>query len=202
MKLAATVLSLRLMLAKRGGMPAAAFVLFLLGLAAWLVLAPRARRELTDYQQLVMARQKAASEPRPKAALSPAAEAQLRLEKFHARLGERHYPEQQIKTLFALARQANLPLQKGEYRFADEPVAGLATYKISLPVQGSFAAIRRFSEQALVRIPFAALDEISFQREHIGSERIDAIVHFTLYLSDQAAPAPERSLPSLPEARP
>jgi hypothetical protein len=86
---------------------------------------------------------------------------------------------------FALADKAGLVLSKGEYREAFDSNARVYTYQLTLPVKGSYRAIRDFAMQSLRAIPFASLDEISFRRDAIGDANVEARLRFTLYLRDQ-----------------
>lgn len=107
-----------------------------------------------------------------------------RLAKFQDTLGEKHYAEQQVKTLFAIAAKAGLSLQQAEYKSVFDKHSNTHAYQIRLPVKGPYPAIRQFCEQTLQAIPFASLDEISFKREAIGSEVLEAKLRITLFLAD------------------
>ena len=102
---------------------------------------------------------------------------------FYAALGEQRYAEEQVRTLFGLADKAGLSLNQGQYRQAYDSNSRVYTYHITLPVKGSFTAVRQFAMMALEAIPFASLDEISFRREAVGDPNVEARVEFTLYLS-------------------
>jgi hypothetical protein len=104
---------------------------------------------------------------------------------FYRSLGERNHAEQQLRILFALADKAGLVLSKGEYREAFDSNAHVYTYQLTLPVKGSYRAIRDFAMQSLRAIPFASLDEISFRRDAIGDTNVEARLRFTLYLRDR-----------------
>ena len=101
---------------------------------------------------------------------------------FYGTLGPRRHAEQQVKTLFGLAAKNGLNLTQGQYKSALDQRGEFYTYQIVLPVSGSYAALWQFASQALATIPFASLDEISFKRESIADNRVDARMRFTLYL--------------------
>ncbi|MES2534455.1 MAG: hypothetical protein V4632_01150 [Pseudomonadota bacterium] len=108
--------------------------------------------------------------------------AEERLGKFYDALGEKRHAEQQLKTLFAIARKSGLALNQAEYKSGADGNGRFHTYQILLPVKGSYAAIRQFCEQSLLAIPFASLDEMSFKRDAVSNRSVDAKLRFTLYL--------------------
>ncbi|GAB3468179.1 hypothetical protein GCM10027321_36340 [Massilia terrae] len=118
---------------------------------------------------------------------APPARAPDHLAQFYKALGERRYAEQQIKTLFGLAAKNGLPLAQGEYKADYDHNTQVATYKVNLPVKGSYEAIWRFAMDALRAIPFASLDHIGFKRDTISDPQVEARLQLTLYLSDRAA---------------
>lgn len=105
---------------------------------------------------------------------------------FYESLGERHYAEQQLKTLFALANKNGLSLAKGQYKLSYEKNSQVYTYQIVLPVKGPYQAIWQFVLQTLDAIPFAALNEISFKRDSVSDNLPEARLHLSLYLNDVA----------------
>ena len=92
-----------------------------------------------------------------------------------------------LDKIYAAAAAQNLLLQQGEYRMTADPIGKLARYQISLPVEGSYPQIRRFVAQVLTDVPIAALDDISFKRETVGSPQLAAHIKFTLFLSADSA---------------
>lgn len=146
---------------------------------AWLAEAT----DVVQREQSLVARMAALHRTEPKTA-APSTNDNLAL--FYRSLGERGHAERQIGTLFALADKAGLVLSKGEYREAFDSNARLYTYQLTLPVKGSYRAIRDFAMQSLRAIPFASLDEISFRRDAIGDANVEARLRFTLYLRDPA----------------
>lgn len=106
----------------------------------------------------------------------------LNLTEFYDALGDEHYTEQQLKTLFALAAKNGLTLSKGQYTLAHEQNGRFFTYQIVLPVKGSYTSVWQFATQSLAAIPFSALDDISFKREMITDQNPEASLRFTLYL--------------------
>jgi hypothetical protein len=179
---ASLLLRLRLALSALGPVAAAAAVLCLAAALALAWLLPE--RALQGRRQSVALGQ--AMMPQALPLSPPPAGADQNLALFYDTLGERRYAEQQVKTLFALARKTGLVLSQGEYKSAYEQNGRFHTYQVNLPVKGSYGAIWQFGMLALRAIPFASLDEISFRRDTIGEPAVEARVRLTLYLADQA----------------
>ena len=176
-------LRLRLALAAVNPVAAVAVVLLLAGILAlaWLVQA----QDLLEREQALTRRMAALPAAAVKVPGAPAEDENLAL--FQRTLGERRYAEQQVKTLFGLAARSGLLLRQGEYREGFDRAANVATYQVTLPIKGSYRAVWDFALQALLAIPFASLDEISFRRDAIGDTNVEARLRFTLYLADKPA---------------
>ena len=184
------LIRLQIALARLGAMRSICTLLVLASLAAWgLWLPALQRREASDQRALVLLRQRLAIAP-----LIPAVAplAQDRVADFYDALGERRHAEQQLKTIFALAQKYGVAIAAAEYKTSFDKVSHLHSWQIALPVRGSYAALRQFSEQVLLAIPFAALDELRIKREAIGSPQLDARLRFTLYLTDAPTHSTER----------
>ncbi|MES3020091.1 MAG: hypothetical protein V4857_00760 [Pseudomonadota bacterium] len=179
------MLRARLALAALGPVACAAALLCVLALAtlAWLL----PQRALQAQRQEVALAQ--ATLPAPAPAAPPAADANLAA--FYAALGAKRDAEQQVRTLFGLAAKNGLALGQGEYKDLYDPAARLYAYQVTLPLNGSYAALWQFSLMALGAMPNASLDEISFKRESIGAPVVQARVRLTLYLSGAAPGAPQ-----------
>jgi hypothetical protein len=88
-----------------------------------------------------------------------------------------------LQKVYDAAAQQNLPLPRGEYSLAIDVKAGLARYRITLPIQGSYAQLRGFVAAALASVPTLSLDDIDFQRQTVGDAQLDAKVRMSLFLS-------------------
>ena len=102
----------------------------------------------------------------------------------------RQLPQQEeanrkIAQILHAATDAGLVTDKVDY--ASQPYStSLLKYQIRLPTQGSYIQIRQFIQAVLNALPTAALADIQFRREDIGSELIDANIQFNLYVSKNA----------------
>jgi hypothetical protein len=180
-----SVLALRLRLrAERAGAPAcAALALVVAGLLAWTWVAS---------QQRALARAEALQPLHAPAPAAPAAPvpAAPPVDAFYAGLGERRYAEQQVATLFGLAERHGVEWSRGDYKETYDAAAGVYLYQLDLPLKGTDAAIWRFCAAAMVSMPYASLDEISFRRETIGDDVVEARVRLTLYLTERGGRLP------------
>lgn len=185
------LLHLQVALARFGWLNCVALALLLAGVAAWFWGIAYLRAQTNAPQRALQQAQQALKAGNQDAGASAASMPQQRLLAYYDLLGEQRHAEQQIKTLFAVADKTGLSLSQAEYKSAWDQAGRTHTYQMILPIKGSYPAIRRFCEQVLLAIPFAALDEISFKREAIGNTTLEAKLHFTLYLADAAARNPQ-----------
>lgn len=140
------------------------------------------QREVEHLKQLIEAREKAVQLPQRSID-------EERLQAFYDALGETRFAEQQIKSLFAIAAKNGLNLSHADYKFADDRNGRFQTYQVVVPVKGPYKAIRQFVEEILIAIPFASLDELTFKRDAIANNMLEARLRVTLYLN--------RSLPAV-----
>lgn len=110
-------------------------------------------------------------------------------QRFRDVLGDARHGEQQVATLFAIAQDLQLALLQGQYRLGCEDEVPFCRLRMQLPVQGRDLVIRRFIDEALRAIPFAALDQLSFKRESVADEDVGAELVFTLYMAPRPAAA-------------
>ncbi|MDN2698074.1 hypothetical protein O0882_17310 [Janthinobacterium sp. SUN073] len=173
------------LLLRRVGAPAwLAVALLALGVAAWV---------WAWQQRAVAARLEARPLPQPSLAVAivaPPVTASENLARFYATLGQQRHAEQQVKQLFDLAAKNGLQLAQGEYKSGYDKASRVATYQVTLPLKGSYAAVWQFALQALRAMPFASLDELSFRREQIADTQLEARLRLTFYLADSAGEAP------------
>jgi hypothetical protein len=91
-----------------------------------------------------------------------------------------------LRTIYAVADREQLELAQGSYKLSEDPVLGLAYYRILLPIRGGYPQIRRFVAGVLDEVPALSLEGIALQREKVGDSMIDARITLTLHL--QSAP--------------
>lgn len=91
----------------------------------------------------------------------------------------------EMEKLWAAATGLKIDLQQGEYRLETNGT-GLARYRITLPVRGSYSQIRQFVGYVLKEIPTMSVDGLRFERRKISDTQLDAQIKLTLYLQPAA----------------
>lgn len=86
----------------------------------------------------------------------------------------------ELERLYGLARASRLDLAQGEYRL-EQRGAGLASYRITLPLRGSYPDIRGFLSSTLQQMPYAAVDGLRFDRKKVGDAQLEAQVRITMF---------------------
>jgi pimeloyl-ACP methyl ester carboxylesterase len=105
-----------------------------------------------------------------------------RRDQFYATLAPQEQVTQYVDRIYAAATAEGLMLMHGEYAGADLPKAGLARYRIVLPVKGSYGQLRRFITAATTAMPGLLLDDLNLQRQNVADPQIEARVHLSLFL--------------------
>jgi hypothetical protein len=86
----------------------------------------------------------------------------------------------ELERLYGLARASRLDLYQGEYRL-EQRGGGLASYRITLPMRGSYPDVRQFLSATLQQMPYAAIDGLRFERKKVGDAQLEAQVRVTLF---------------------
>lgn len=86
----------------------------------------------------------------------------------------------ELGRLYGLARRSKLELNHGDYRL-ETPPAGLWSYRMVLPLRGTYPQIRGFVAAILESMPFASVDGLRFERKQVGEKMLDAQMRVTLY---------------------
>lgn len=94
----------------------------------------------------------------------------------------------EVEKLWALARANKLELLTGEYRL-ESNTPGLARYRITLPVRGSYAQLRQFVDTLLKTVPTLSIDGLRFERKKVTETQLDAQIRLTLYFRASSAAA-------------
>lgn len=89
----------------------------------------------------------------------------------------------QVERIHAAAAGEQLVLLQGEYGRSEVPGTRLVRYRISLPLRGSFAQVRRFIAGACAAVPGLTLDDLQLQRQSVAEAQVDARVQFSLFLA-------------------
>lgn len=90
----------------------------------------------------------------------------------------------ELELLYSLTTDARLELQQSEYRLEDRG-PGLAAYRITLPINGTYQQVREFINTVLAKMPNASVDALRFERKKVGDVRIETQMRLTIYFRPQ-----------------
>jgi len=94
---------------------------------------------------------------------------------------ERGVPDT-LEKMIKLAQTKGLNPKQAEYRIIRNNPGELLSYQIALPIKGVYTKIMAFVFEVLSNIPNLSLDNVSFQRQKIGDNEIEATLKMTLYI--------------------
>lgn len=177
-----TFLSAQLLLAHSNWLGLLSYGISFAAIFLWLVVIPQWQTLVQMQDRQRQDTQAAISAP---PAIVPLSAMSAALDQFYGGLGEKHYVEQQLKTLFALASKQGLVLAQAEYKLDYLKESRTYAYRVQLPLKGRYQAVRRFCELTLLSIPFAALDDIAFKKDGIQGADLEVKLHFTIFVSDR-----------------
>src|SRR5204862_5148951 len=86
----------------------------------------------------------------------------------------------ELDRVYSLARAARLAVLQVEYRL-ETPPFGIAFYRITLPIRGTYPQIRQFVAATLKSMPIASLDALRFERKKAGDSQLEAQLRLTVY---------------------
>jgi hypothetical protein len=145
------------------------------------VLLPERKHLAADELKVARAERKAAA-VRSGLEAAPLSPAQRR-ERFYAALPATPEVTQYVERIYAAANAEKLSLMHGEYTGSDLPAAGLVRYKITLPLKGSYAQVRRFIAESQKTVPGLTLDDVTVSRQNIGDAQVEARVQLSLFMA-------------------
>ena len=86
-----------------------------------------------------------------------------------------------LEYVFMSARQHNIQLLKGDYKYRHELNDPLASYTATFPVHADYAAIRDFSADILGTLPNAALDDLRMARDSADASQLESEIRLTFF---------------------
>jgi hypothetical protein len=104
------------------------------------------------------------------------------LDKFYQAFPSEESVPDTILQLIELAQAKGLNPKQAEYRIVRNNPGELLSYQITLPIKGAYPKITAFSFELLTKVPNLSLDNISFQRQKIGDNDVEAMLWMTLYI--------------------
>ena len=90
--------------------------------------------------------------------------------------------DQRLAAILSRVRQSGLALGQTEYRQRAEPGLALMRYSMSLPLTGSYAAIRSLIDDCLRADPALGLMSLRLRRKDLQSAQLQAQLEFALYM--------------------
>ena len=135
-----------------------------------------AEREVAKRSAAAAAAQRARLPAQPVSAPDGAAE----LERFYRRFPTLDALQAELEALYAHARASSCSSRRASTAWRKAP--GLAAYRVTLPVRGSYAQLRQFVGRVLKDMPTASLDAVRFERSKARDAQLEAQVRLTIYL--------------------
>lgn len=86
-----------------------------------------------------------------------------------------------LQALFEAAKANDVTIERSDYQTATGTDGPLTVVVATLPVRGSYAQLKRFANDALVRLPHLALQDLRMERPDIGTTELRARVRVALY---------------------
>lgn len=87
-----------------------------------------------------------------------------------------------VAAMFATADAQGITLDQAQYDLVRDQTASVSRYQIILPLHGRYPDIRRFVIALLNDMPALAVNELSFKREDVLSQEVDARLRLTIFL--------------------
>lgn len=112
---------------------------------------------------------------------SGAAASQATPEQWRAGLPGPELRQQRLADLLEAGLRAGVSTPRTEHRLSVDGNAGLERLRVSMPVQGGYAALRAFLEQALRQDPALSLDAIKLRRTAPSSPELEAELQWSLH---------------------
>ena len=100
--------------------------------------------------------------------------------------------QQRVAALLSAATEHGLESRRIEFRLSHDAALGLARYSVTTPLTGSYAALRAFIEDAQARDSALSLDRLQLRRASVAATGVEADLSWSLYMRDDAPPAPLR----------
>jgi len=145
----------------------------LLAWMQWTVLRPLEREQSSLAGRLIQARTagKAIAPLQKKGALA----------EFHAHFAKQGEATDQLAKLYGIARNHGLDLAVADYQMNEVPNLKLSQYSIILPLHGSYAQIRGFTEDALQELGGLVVEQVNFRRSQAQDTVVDADLRLSLF---------------------
>jgi Tfp pilus assembly protein PilO len=156
--------------------------LIVLGVSFWLSVLLPAQRDVEDLRDRSARIARDPVSPAD-AARDIAAQREQGLQRFFELLPTLAEQPEWLLKLHDLAAKNGLTLESGEYKFTRERDWRVASYRITLPLKGSYQQIRRFLAQLQRELPAAVVEEFAIKREAVSARDLEARVRLAIFLT-------------------
>ena len=82
--------------------------------------------------------------------------------------------------LLELAQKNHSVIKSVQYQTVNDPTAHVMFYKMSLPVEGSYAEVKQFLRQSLMEQPMLMINQLQFKRRSSNDAVVEAQLQWTL----------------------
>jgi hypothetical protein len=103
-------------------------------------------------------------------------------QRFHGSFPEAGTRDRRLAAILSRARKSGLMLGPTDYRQRVEPGLQLVRYSMTLPLTGSYAAIRSLIDDCLRADPALGLTSLRLRRKDLQSAQVQAQIEFALYM--------------------
>lgn len=111
---------------------------------------------------------------------------QATLKAFYRFLPQQSTVLAEVQKVFDAADTNGIDLDKAEYTMSSDQFANLSRYQVTLPLHGRYTDIRFFVIDLLNTMPALAVNELTFKREDIHTQEVEARLRLTIYLGHGA----------------
>lgn len=91
-----------------------------------------------------------------------------------------------LEALAAAVQRAGLSLDRADYSPGTATAGALLRVEATLPLSGSYTAVRRFVAEALNELPHAALESLQIERATAQSSQLQATARLVLFYAEEA----------------
>ena len=116
-------------------------------------------------------------------------------QRFRAEFPAMDTRQTRLRALLESATRRGLRWQRVELRQTLDKSIGLARYEITLPLSGSYMAVRQLVDDALAGDAGLALDQLQLRRPSASSPDVEATAVWSLWMADGANPATPSAAP-------
>ena len=89
-----------------------------------------------------------------------------------------------IGKIAAIAERDGLELEQVDYKVNRDKIGRLTRFEMSLPLSGEYPKIRSFLSNLRAEIPIVSLEQVEFERQKVGDQKVEAKVRLVIFLEN------------------